>query len=217
MNLKIRPAFKICRLCSRYTILPFASLLFVVVLVFSCFVSVFSDVSLFVSGADTAVGDKTVTQYTVTVRDSYYNPSTGIGTGAGNYPAGATVMIVAGARDGYGFSGWTVNEGGITLSDSNLAFALFTMPANNVAVTANWRSFFDDGPVPTNSSSISQQLIPTPSDSALSELAPSDANYLSDDGQHLDGGFNFLLVAAVVVVVVGGVLLLYLLKGRKKL
>jgi len=219
MNLKIRYTFESHRLCSRYTILSFASLLFVVMLVFSCFVSVFSDVSLFVSGADATVGDKTVTQYTVTVRDSYQKPSTGIGTGAGSYSVGTIVLIVAGERwaDDYVFSGWTVNEGGVTLSNNDLPMATFTMPANNVIVTANWRYLPGVDPVPTNSSSSSQQIIPTPSDPALSELVPSDANHLSDDGQPLDGGFNLLLIIAVVVGVVVGVLLLYLLKGRKNL
>ena len=219
MNLKIRYTFESHRICSRYTILSFASLLFVVLLVFSCFVSVFSDVSLFVSGADATVGDKTVTQYTVTVRDSYQNSSTGIGTGAGSYSVGTIVLVVAGERwaDDYIFSGWTVNEGGVTLSNSDLPMATFTMPANNVIVTANWRYLPGVDPVPTNSSSSSQQIIPTPSDPALSELAPSDVNNLSDDGQSSGGGFNLLLIIAVVVGVVVGVLLLYLLKGRKKL
>jgi uncharacterized repeat protein (TIGR02543 family) len=72
-----------------------------------------------------------LTQYTVTVRDSYASI-----TGADNYSSGISVTINAGSRVGYTFSGWTVNEGGISLSNS--ATATFTMPANNVAVTANW-------------------------------------------------------------------------------
>ncbi|MCL1978446.1 MAG: InlB B-repeat-containing protein [Candidatus Bathyarchaeota archaeon] len=72
-----------------------------------------------------------LTQYSVTVHDSYASI-----TGADNYSTGISVTINAGSRDGYTFSGWTVNEGGISLSNS--ATATFTMPARDVVLTANW-------------------------------------------------------------------------------
>jgi len=69
--------------------------------------------------------------YAVSVSSSYATS-----TGAGSYKAGGSVTVNAGTRSGYTFSSWTVNEGGITLANS--ATATFTMPARNVAVTANW-------------------------------------------------------------------------------
>jgi uncharacterized repeat protein (TIGR02543 family) len=71
--------------------------------------------------------------YTVTVIDSYAQI-----TGAGDYPTGAAVTIDAGTRHGYTFTGWTVNEGDITLP--NTPIATFTMPPTDVTVTANWKT-----------------------------------------------------------------------------
>jgi uncharacterized repeat protein (TIGR02543 family) len=73
--------------------------------------------------------------YNVVVSSSF-----AVSSGTGDYLAGETVTLVAGSRDGYTFSGWTVNEGGITLS--NTATATFTMPTNDVAVTAIWSPIF---------------------------------------------------------------------------
>ena len=71
--------------------------------------------------------------YTVTINGSYTGTS-----GAGSYTAGATVTINAGSRGSYSFNGWTVNNGGVVLANSNNAVTTFTMPANAVTVTANW-------------------------------------------------------------------------------
>ncbi len=49
-----------------------------------------------------------------------------------------TVKLSAGTREGYTFEGWTVTEGGITLE--NTAETSFAMPAENVAVKANWKA-----------------------------------------------------------------------------
>ncbi|MCL2475475.1 MAG: hypothetical protein FWE73_00005, partial [Candidatus Bathyarchaeota archaeon] len=76
--------------------------------------------------------------YNVTVIDSYAQI-----TGAGSYQEGDTVTINAGTRPGYIFTGWTVNQGGITLP--NTPTATFTMPPNNVIVTANWRAAPPEG------------------------------------------------------------------------
>ncbi|MCL2643173.1 MAG: hypothetical protein FWD52_06655 [Candidatus Bathyarchaeota archaeon] len=69
--------------------------------------------------------------YNVTVHNSYAEL-----TGAGSYTIGAVVTVDAGIRDGYTFSGWRINRGGVTLS--NTTTTTFTMPANGVVVTANW-------------------------------------------------------------------------------
>jgi len=73
--------------------------------------------------------------YLVTV-----NGGTGA-TGGGNYTAGATVTITAGIPPaGQQFKNWTVNSGGITLTNANNASTTFTMPANAVTVTANFEA-----------------------------------------------------------------------------
>ena len=74
-----------------------------------------------------------ITTFAVTVHDSYATPS-----GAGSHPVRSSVTVNAGTRNGYNFARWTVNSGGITLANS--ATATFTMPANDVVVTANWNA-----------------------------------------------------------------------------
>jgi uncharacterized repeat protein (TIGR02543 family) len=72
----------------------------------------------------------TIPTYAVTVTN---------GTGGGNYATGATVTITAGTPPtGQQFKNWTVNSGGITLANANSTSTTFTMPANAVAVTANF-------------------------------------------------------------------------------
>ncbi|MCL2707191.1 MAG: InlB B-repeat-containing protein, partial [Dehalococcoidia bacterium] len=73
------------------------------------------------------------TNYTVTVNESHADNS-----GAGTYAAGDTVTINAGTRTGYTFSGWTVVSGGVTLANTSSTSTTFTMPPNDVTVTANW-------------------------------------------------------------------------------
>jgi len=70
--------------------------------------------------------------YNVTVNDSHA-PA----TGAGSYQAGDAVTVNAGTRPGYTFSNWTINQGNITLP--NAPTATFTMPPNNITITANWQ------------------------------------------------------------------------------
>jgi len=74
-----------------------------------------------------------ITAFTVTVNDGYGTP-----TGAGSYSVGQTVTLNAGTRAGYNFAGWTVNEGGVTLSSTTSMTATFTMPTSNVVITARW-------------------------------------------------------------------------------
>jgi len=52
------------------------------------------------------------------------------------YSAGTEVSIKAEAADGYQFVNWTAPAGGF--EDSNAAETIFTMPAQNVTVTANF-------------------------------------------------------------------------------
>lgn len=62
------------------------------------------------------------------------------GIGGGEYAEGDTVTITATVPSGQRFTGWTVNEGGVTLADASSATTTFTMPAQNVTVTANFQS-----------------------------------------------------------------------------
>ncbi|MCL1798055.1 MAG: InlB B-repeat-containing protein [Eggerthellaceae bacterium] len=59
-------------------------------------------------------------------------------TGAGGYKAGDEVTVNAGERPGYAFTGWIVNEGDVDLDDPTNPSATFTMPYENVDVTAGW-------------------------------------------------------------------------------
>ena len=59
--------------------------------------------------------------------------------GGGSYEGGATVFIVAGTPPpGYKFDSWTTASRGVIFDDAMSAATWFTMPANNVTVTANF-------------------------------------------------------------------------------
>lgn len=91
-----------------------------------------------VTSAATAAVKAKVTEYAVTV--------TG-GTGSGNYAAGAEVTITANAAaDGKVFSQWKVEAGSAILKDASSASTAFTMPAEAVSVTAEYK---DATPAPT--------------------------------------------------------------------
>ena len=77
----------------------------------------------------------TINKHTVTV-----NKGTGISStsGSNTYNYGSLVTISATPASGYKFSSWTVNSGGVTLSpNTTTSSATFTMPDNDVAITAN--------------------------------------------------------------------------------
>ncbi|MDR0493643.1 MAG: hypothetical protein LBH74_08430, partial [Nitrososphaerota archaeon] len=108
----------------KITVMSVVSLLFMMLLVSSPLVSVFNEFSPFASAC---------VYYNVTVNGSYATI-----TGAGSYEACKTVTLNAGTRDGYTFSGWTVNAGGMKLKSNTSPTTTFVMPAKNVVVTANW-------------------------------------------------------------------------------
>ena len=74
---------------------------------------------------------ETVVTYTVTVNGSYAGE-----TGSGSYLAGENVTVRAGERAGYRFAGWTAE--GVDLADASAENVTFTMPANDVTLTAEW-------------------------------------------------------------------------------
>jgi uncharacterized repeat protein (TIGR02543 family) len=71
--------------------------------------------------------------YDVTVNNSYADV-----VGEGSYAPGEVVTIDAGTREGYTFKGWTVTSGDVVLVDSSDVSITFTMPADDVIITANW-------------------------------------------------------------------------------
>ena len=75
----------------------------------------------------------TPTSYTITV-----NAATGgsASASASSATAGTAITLTATPDAAYAFSGWTVNEGGVTITDE--ASTTFTMPEGNVSVTANF-------------------------------------------------------------------------------
>lgn len=69
--------------------------------------------------------------YTVTLKDAGTDAA-----GAGEYAAGATVSLSAGAKSGYTFSGWTSDD--VPILSAGSKNASFTMPDHDVTVQANW-------------------------------------------------------------------------------
>ncbi len=84
----------------------------------------------------TKVGTATVTVTAIPI--TKYSLTVVNGTGDGDYESGAVVNIVADApAAGKRFKNWTSTDGG-SFADANSAATRFTMPANNVTVTANY-------------------------------------------------------------------------------
>jgi hypothetical protein len=88
----------------------------------------------------TGAGSSGTKEYivTVTLAPTPYTVTVKSGSGSGSYLAGDSVSIIAG-RDPVGevFDTWTAN--GVTLSSANDPVTSFTMPANNVTVTATYK------------------------------------------------------------------------------
>ena len=60
------------------------------------------------------------------------------GTESGNYAAGTAIRVAAEPSSSYHFTGWTVD--GVTLSSPMANPAIFDMPSNTVALTANFKN-----------------------------------------------------------------------------
>jgi len=77
-----------------------------------------------------AIFEETVaTTYTVTVNN---------GTGGGEYAKDTVVTIKANDKSGYDFDKWVVKSGTVTLTDSRSSSTTFTMPAEEVAIEAEY-------------------------------------------------------------------------------
>ena len=144
----------------------------------------------------TVTGDTTYTAqyksvtYSVTVNGSHAST-----TGAGDYQEGATVTIQAGTNSGYTFTGWTVTPSSVTLTNASTT-TTFTMPAENVTVTANWQK---DEPTPAGTITVTPADIiiymgGKPYEGAVDE----NGNIISNENAGLpEPGFTVQLPAAL--------------------
>jgi uncharacterized repeat protein (TIGR02543 family) len=87
--------------------------------------------------ANAASYDITYTKGTLTVAERLFTATVTNGTGGGSYAEGATVTITANDRSGYTFTGWSGAD--VTFANASAKTTTFTMPANAVTVTANYR------------------------------------------------------------------------------
>lgn len=82
------------------------------------------------NGGNTGSGNETL--YTLTVRN---------GSGSGQYAAGSQIIVVADEPGrSMEFDGWTVSPSATSVTDKKLSAMAITMPANDVAVIANYKS-----------------------------------------------------------------------------
>jgi len=159
--------------------------------------------------------------YSVSVSGSYAAQ-----TGVGSYEAGDFVTVSAGSRDGYTFSSWTVNEGGITLYSSPTV--TFVMPSRNVVLTAVWSA---NTPTPDGgggggssskpSPSPSSPNTPAPSEPEPSTTAPGPSSNVDEGTGHEGLSFESVLIGvaigAVLVSCVGVGVVFYFKKSVSQL
>ena len=83
-------------------------------------------------GGGNNTGSSNNTLYTLTVRN---------GSGSGQYAAGSQIIVVADEPGrSMEFDGWTVSPSSTSVTDKSLSAMAITMPANDVAVIANYKS-----------------------------------------------------------------------------
>lgn len=93
------------------------------------------------------------------------------GTGSGSYFPGANPVITANeAPEGQVFERWAVNTGTISLSNENAAFTFFTMPEEDVEITATYSSTTSIG----DNKSTLLSIYPNPAQSVLYVDLPID-------------------------------------------
>jgi uncharacterized repeat protein (TIGR02543 family) len=80
-------------------------------------------------------------------------------TGSGSYTEGQTVTIEATVPAGKEFVNWTTESAGVTFVDENSPKTTFTMPPNNVTVTATYK---EAPPTPTVPTTVPTTVPPTP-------------------------------------------------------
>lgn len=103
-----------------------------------------SDSPQTIVAADQA-GNTTTVTVTVQAQTQTYAVTVHNGTGGGNYRAGATVTITANApAGGKQFDRWLVGRGGVTLADSTSSTTTFTMPDQQVDVSATYKDITEE-------------------------------------------------------------------------
>ena len=90
-----------------------------------------ADMTCNVCGYERTVTPPPAAKRQVVVVDSYAPI-----TGAGQYAAGAPVVIYAGSRENYTFVGWTSDD--VVITNPRSAVSNFLMPGKNVTIKANW-------------------------------------------------------------------------------
>ncbi|MCM1221867.1 MAG: leucine-rich repeat protein [Lachnospiraceae bacterium] len=85
------------------------------------------------TGSGNSGSDNSVTRlYTLTVRN---------GSGSGSYAPGNQIIVVAdNPASSQEFSGWTVSPANTVVTDKTLSAIVVTMPANDVALVANYKN-----------------------------------------------------------------------------
>lgn len=119
-------------------------------------------------------------------------------TGAGSYEAGEEVIIDAGVRDGYRFVGWTSDAGEFT--NAAAARTVFTMPNEDVTVTANWQEIppvvnipdtYDIGLIVGDGGDAKTSLTNASAGSTITVTVTPDKGYelayITVDGERIDG------------------------------
>ena len=117
----------------------------------------------------------TAGKYTVTVVN---------GSGSGSYEVGTTVVIAANEpAPGTVFQKWTTESNGVTLASVSMTATTFTMPANNVTVTANYTAATSSGSNSNNgnNSSGSTRVDITKPGISNKDLATANVNGSSDN------------------------------------
>jgi uncharacterized repeat protein (TIGR02543 family) len=100
--------------------------------------SPFITTELYLMDAGASIDFENMYQLTITV-----NAGGQIITGvSGDYAPDTVIDLVISTDDGYLFTGWLSSNGGL-FSDSSNVKTTFTMPANDVEITANWKKIDD--------------------------------------------------------------------------
>ena len=125
-------------------------------------------------------GEPVPETYTVTLSGTGINA-----TGGGQYKTGNTVTVTAGSKTGYTFKTWTAT--GVELGDPTSATLTFTMPENNVTLTASWTANQSSGGGGGSSSSGSQTETTTNPDGSTTTTVTSSNGTVTETTKFPDG------------------------------
>ncbi len=140
---------------------------------------------------------------------------------------GDTITITARiAPEGKAFDKWEVNEGNITLADPTAATTTFTMPGENVKVTATYKDVDDEGndePVddPVDTPNTDDTPDNTPDNTPETETTPDTDNTGKDEGNKKPAKkanvTNVLLIViiAILVLAIGAGVVFIVIRVKK--